>query len=136
MRVMRGQRTSPPHLSRKNSTHTVHQTLSLQKRHTHKCVADSRQVKIIKVMRDDVVHGINVTLATNTISVKDIHGGAETRKQLLHGIVLGELPVSDRNIMSGRLSLIDWGHPPPYCSLESKGCVLLNVFQMVQQISI
>ena len=62
--------------------------------------ADSQQVKVIQEMRDDAVHAINVTLAANLISVEDVHGGAEARVSLRQGVVLGGLPVADKNIVS------------------------------------
>ena len=36
-------------------------------------------VKVIQVMGDDVVHGVNVTLATDLVSIEHIDGGAKAR---------------------------------------------------------
>ena len=62
--------------------------------------ADSQQVKVIQEMRDDAVHAINIALAANLISVEDIHGGAEAQGPLRQSVVLGGLPVSDKNVVS------------------------------------
>lgn len=95
---------------------------------------NSQQVKVILVMRHDDVHRINVTLPANLVSKKDIHGGSKTGESIRQGVVLCGLPGANKCLMSWRLGLLDWGHPPPNCSLESECSVLLDVFWMVQQI--
>lgn len=40
---------------------------------------DTHQVKIVQVMCDDGVHVINITLATCTFTIEDVHGATESR---------------------------------------------------------
>ncbi|GFY81646.1 chitinase family protein [Actinidia rufa] len=54
--------------------------------------SDSQQVEVHK-MRDDAVHAINIVLAANLI-------GAKARGPLRPSVVLGGLPVSDKNVVS------------------------------------
>ena len=94
------------------------------------------QVKEILEVRNDNIHLINVTLAANLISIKNIHCGTKSGNSLSQSVILGGLPVSNKNIMGRRLFLFDWCHPPPDCGLEGKGSILLYVFWMVQKINL
>lgn len=96
--------------------------------------ANTHKVKVIKIMGNDIVHGINITLTTNAIPVEDVHGGTETGNPFGVCIIFGWFPVANECIMSRRLTFLYWCHPSPNGSLESQGGILFNVLRMVQQI--
>ena len=96
--------------------------------------ADTHQIKIVLVMGDDVVHGINITLTAYRIAVKNVHCGAEAGNPLGQSVVLGGLPCSDEDFVGGGLLLRDGSHPPPDCGLEGESGVLFYVFWVVQEV--
>lgn len=61
--------------------------------------ANSNKIKIIQVMGDNVVHGVNVTLTTNLVPIKQIDGGAKPRSSLGQSVVLRWLPFPNKDIM-------------------------------------
>lgn len=96
----------------------------------------THQIEVILVMRNNVVHGVDITLPTNGIAIENIHGCAETRKPFRQGVILGGFPIANKDIMGWRLWLLHWVHPHPYCSLECNGSILLNIFRMSQQVKL
>lgn len=96
--------------------------------------ANTHQVEVIQIVGDDDVHAVNIALSTHLICIKDVHCGAEARDTLGQSVVLGGLPVTDEDVVSRRLWFLDRSHPLKNSSLEGEGCVLLNVFWMVQQV--
>lgn len=60
---------------------------------------ETHQIEVILVMRDNVVHGVNITLPTDGITIENIHGCAETRNPFGQGVVLGWLPIANKDIM-------------------------------------
>ena len=97
---------------------------------------NAQQVEIIEVVRDDVVHGINVTLPASELTVQKIHGASKSRSSSCQRVVLGGFPVPNKDIVSRWLFPFHGRHPPVDCSLEGNGRILFNVFRMVQQILI
>lgn len=61
--------------------------------------ADTHQVKVIQVVGNDVIHGINITLAANLIPVENVNGGAKVRTPFGQGVILGGLPIANEDIM-------------------------------------
>jgi len=91
---------------------------------------NTKKIKIVQVMGNNIVHGVHITLTTNSIPVENVHCSAKTRNAVLHSVIFGRLPVANEGIMSRGLILLYWCHPSPNCSLESKGCILLYIFRM------
>lgn len=59
----------------------------------------SQQVQVVEVVRDDVVHGIDVTFPAGEVTVEEVHGGPKPCDPLGKGVILGRLPVPNKDIM-------------------------------------
>lgn len=92
---------------------------------------NTHQVKVIQVMRYNNIHGIDITLTTDTLAIQNIHGGSKSRSSFGQSVVLCGFPVSNKGFVTGRLSLFERCHPPPDCCLEGQGGVLFDVFWMI-----
>ena len=62
--------------------------------------ANTQQVEVVLVMGDDVVHGINVALPAYLVPVQNVHCRSKTRHPLPQCVVLGGLPVPNKDVVS------------------------------------
>lgn len=94
----------------------------------------TQQVQVVEIVRDDVVHGVDIAFPAGEVSVEEVHCGPKSWDPLGKGVILGGLPVPDKDVVGWRLALLYWGVPLPYCSLEGQGCILLDVLWVVQEV--
>ena len=99
-------------------------------------LSNTHCIKVMLVIKDDVVHGLIIILTTNNISVKYLHGGTKTRNSIGWSVILGGFQVTNKDIVCRRLVLLNWCHPPPKWNLEGQGLIFFNIFWMAQQINI